>query len=133
MTTTVQRLLIASLLAVILAVLSHTRSDPDLWGHIRFGHDTVAARTGKFVVNPGSPKQGVDPNGLKLDNGHKPSADDLEVGTPQGVSVDQNADDDDTDFASQGSPAVQRFEQMEVHQCPPRISGERIGLQMLGS
>lgn len=43
MATTVQRLLIAALLAVILAVLSHTRSDPDLWGHIRFGHDTVTA------------------------------------------------------------------------------------------
>ena len=39
----VQRLLIAALLAVILAVISHTRADPDLWGHIRFGHDTVAA------------------------------------------------------------------------------------------
>src|SRR5690348_4229675 len=28
---------------------------------------------------------------------------------------DQNADDDDSDFADQGSPAVQRFWQMEVH------------------
>src|SRR5690348_11145950 len=44
MTTIVQRLLIAALLAVVLAVLSHTRADPDLWGHIRFGYDTVAAR-----------------------------------------------------------------------------------------
>ena len=40
---TVQRLLVAALGAVILAVLSHTRADPDLWGHIRFGHDTLAA------------------------------------------------------------------------------------------
>jgi len=37
-------LLRVSLLAVVLAVLSHTRADPDLWGHVRFGHDTVAAR-----------------------------------------------------------------------------------------
>jgi len=44
MMTIVQRLLIAALLAVVLAVLSHTRADPDLWGHIRFGYDTVAAR-----------------------------------------------------------------------------------------
>jgi hypothetical protein len=40
----VHGLLIAALLAVILAVVSYTRADPDLWGHIRFGHDTVAAR-----------------------------------------------------------------------------------------
>jgi hypothetical protein len=39
----IQRLLIAALFAVILAVVSHTRADPDLWGHVRFGHDTVAA------------------------------------------------------------------------------------------
>lgn len=39
----VQGLLIAALLAVILAVVSYTRADPDLWGHIRFGQDTVAA------------------------------------------------------------------------------------------
>ena len=44
MSNAVQRLLVAALLAVILAVVSHTRADPDLWGHIRFGHDTVAAR-----------------------------------------------------------------------------------------
>ena len=43
MSNAVQRLLVAALLAVILAVVSHTRADPDLWGHIRFGHDTVAA------------------------------------------------------------------------------------------
>lgn len=39
----VRRLLVAALGAVILAVLSHTRADPDLWGHVRFGHDTLAA------------------------------------------------------------------------------------------
>lgn len=37
-------MLIAALMAVILAVVSYTRADPDLWGHIRFGHDTVAAQ-----------------------------------------------------------------------------------------
>ena len=40
----VHRLLAAALFAVVLAVVSHTRADPDLWGHVRFGHDTVAAR-----------------------------------------------------------------------------------------
>jgi hypothetical protein len=39
-----ERLMAAALLAVVLAVFSHTRADPDLWGHVRFGGDTVAAR-----------------------------------------------------------------------------------------
>jgi hypothetical protein len=29
---------------VLFAWLSHTRTDPDLWGHVRFGHDIVATR-----------------------------------------------------------------------------------------
>lgn len=27
--------------AVVAAMLSHTRADPDLWGHVRFGQDTI--------------------------------------------------------------------------------------------
>lgn len=30
--------------AILLAVLSHARADPDLWGHVLFGRDIVAAR-----------------------------------------------------------------------------------------
>jgi hypothetical protein len=32
-----------ALFAVVVAVFSHTRADPDLWGHVRFGQDTVTA------------------------------------------------------------------------------------------
>src|SRR5712691_4709896 len=39
---TVLRIALASL---VLAVFTHTRADPDLWGHVRFGQDTVAERT----------------------------------------------------------------------------------------
>ena len=39
---TVLRVALASL---VLAVFTHTRADPDLWGHVRFGQDTVAERT----------------------------------------------------------------------------------------
>jgi hypothetical protein len=31
--------------AVLIAVMTHTRADPDLFGHVRFGHDIVAARS----------------------------------------------------------------------------------------
>jgi hypothetical protein len=31
-----------ALAVVLLAVVSHTRADPDLWGHVRFGGDTVS-------------------------------------------------------------------------------------------
>jgi hypothetical protein len=34
-----------ALAAIVLAVFTHTRADPDLWGHVRFGEDMVAART----------------------------------------------------------------------------------------
>ena len=34
-----------ALAAIVLAVFSHTRADPDLWGHVRFGGDMVSART----------------------------------------------------------------------------------------
>ncbi len=38
-----QRLLIRAALAVVLlAVISHTRADPDLWGHVLFGQDIVS-------------------------------------------------------------------------------------------
>jgi hypothetical protein len=38
-----QRALIRTALAVVLlAVISHTRSDPDLWGHVAFGRDIVS-------------------------------------------------------------------------------------------
>jgi hypothetical protein len=35
--------------AVLIAVLTHTRADPDLFGHVRFGHDVVAARSAHLV------------------------------------------------------------------------------------
>jgi hypothetical protein len=35
--------------AVLAAVLTQTRADPDLFGHIRFGHDIVAARSAHLV------------------------------------------------------------------------------------
>jgi hypothetical protein len=38
-------LLRIALLAVLFAWLSHTRTDPDLWGHVRFGHDIVSTRS----------------------------------------------------------------------------------------
>ena len=34
-----------ALAAIVLGVFSHTRADPDLWGHVRFGADIVAARS----------------------------------------------------------------------------------------
>jgi hypothetical protein len=34
-----------ALAAIVLAVFTHTRADPDLWGHVRFGEDMVAAQT----------------------------------------------------------------------------------------
>ena len=38
-----QRALIRTALAVaLLAVISHTRADPDLWGHVLFGRDTLS-------------------------------------------------------------------------------------------
>ena len=37
-------LLRVALAAVLFAWLSHTRADPDLWGHVRFGHDIVSGR-----------------------------------------------------------------------------------------
>ncbi len=27
---------------VLLGILTHTRADPDLWGHVVFGRDTIA-------------------------------------------------------------------------------------------
>jgi len=36
-------LLRLALAAIALAVFAHTRADPDLWGHVRFGHDIVAS------------------------------------------------------------------------------------------
>jgi len=40
------RLLIRFALAtIVLAVLTHTRADPDLFGNVRFGHDIVAGRS----------------------------------------------------------------------------------------
>lgn len=44
-----RRLIRAALLAVVVAVFSHSRADPDLWGHVRFGQDTVAARAVQTV------------------------------------------------------------------------------------
>ena len=35
--------------AVLVAVLTQTRADPDLFGHVRFGHDIVAARSARLV------------------------------------------------------------------------------------
>lgn len=41
-----QRVLVrAALGIVLLAVITHTRADPDLWGHVRFGRDIVSDRT----------------------------------------------------------------------------------------
>jgi hypothetical protein len=34
-----------ALAAIVLAVLTHTRADPDLFGNVRFGHDIVAGRS----------------------------------------------------------------------------------------
>lgn len=34
-----------ALAAIVLAVFTHTRADPDLWGHVRFGEDMVDAQT----------------------------------------------------------------------------------------
>ncbi len=35
----------AALFAVLLAVVTHTRADPDLFGNVRFGRDVIAARS----------------------------------------------------------------------------------------
>ena len=35
----------AALGIVLLAVITHTRADPDLWGHVRFGRDIVSEAT----------------------------------------------------------------------------------------
>src|SRR5580765_6308825 len=35
--------------AVLVAVLTQTRADPDLFGHVRFGHDIVSARSAHLV------------------------------------------------------------------------------------
>ena len=35
--------------AVLVAVLTQTRADPDLFGHVRFGGDIVAARSAHLV------------------------------------------------------------------------------------
>ncbi len=37
----IETLLRAALWAVLLAVVAYTRTDPDLWGHVRFGLDTL--------------------------------------------------------------------------------------------
>ena len=38
-----QRVLIRAALGfILLAVITHTRADPDLWGHVRFGQDIVS-------------------------------------------------------------------------------------------
>ena len=42
---TVRRLALLSLGTIALAALTFTRADPDLWGHVRFGADMVAARS----------------------------------------------------------------------------------------
>jgi hypothetical protein len=34
-----------ALAAIVFAVFTHTRADPDLWGHVRFGEDMVGAQT----------------------------------------------------------------------------------------
>jgi hypothetical protein len=44
MTAAVRRWLAAGVLALVLAAAAVTRADPDLWGHVRFGLDTLAAR-----------------------------------------------------------------------------------------
>lgn len=41
---TARAVLRIALAAVVLAVFVHTRADPDLWGHVRFGQDLVASR-----------------------------------------------------------------------------------------
>ena len=38
-------LLRMALFAVLAAVVTHTRADPDLFGNIRFGNDVIAARS----------------------------------------------------------------------------------------
>jgi len=43
MTTRQQVVIQAALGLVLLAVISNTRADPDLWGHVLFGRDTVAS------------------------------------------------------------------------------------------
>lgn len=43
-TTGVERLLRVALWLVLLSVVATTRTDPDLWGHVRFGQDSI--RTG---------------------------------------------------------------------------------------
>jgi hypothetical protein len=40
-----------ALFALVLAVFTHTRADPDLWGHVRFGDDMIAARGVSVVVD----------------------------------------------------------------------------------
>jgi hypothetical protein len=41
-----QRVLVrAALGLVLLALITHTRADPDLWGHVQFGRDIVSDRT----------------------------------------------------------------------------------------
>ena len=41
-----QRVLIRAALGfILLAVITHTRADPDLWGHVRFGRDIVCEAT----------------------------------------------------------------------------------------
>src|SRR2546425_223833 len=34
-----QSILRLALIGTVIAVFTHTRADPDLWGHVRFGHD----------------------------------------------------------------------------------------------
>src|SRR5207244_2138493 len=38
-------LLRIALAAIVLAVFTYTRADPDLWGHVQFGGDTVRSHT----------------------------------------------------------------------------------------
>ena len=45
----VRALLRVACAAVLIAVLTQTRADPDLFGHVRFGHDIVAARSAHLV------------------------------------------------------------------------------------
>jgi len=41
-----QRVLIRTALGIVLlAVITHTRADPDLWGHVKFGRDIVSEAT----------------------------------------------------------------------------------------
>jgi hypothetical protein len=39
----------AAVVAVLIAVLTHTRADPDLFGHVRFGRDIVSAASVRLV------------------------------------------------------------------------------------